>query len=107
MYPDPKLYEFFYCVNHEAIHLANSPQARKRARQNTVRRSRNHSQRASMRTSIKAFLTALAEGDKDKAAETYRTAAATIDRTARRGLEHKNKAARLKSRLNARLKAIG
>ena len=63
------------------------------------------SQRSTMRTSIKVFLKSLENEDKEKAAKSYRDAVSKIDQSARTGLEHRNKAARLKSRLNARLKA--
>ncbi|HAD36288.1 MAG TPA: 30S ribosomal protein S20 [Gammaproteobacteria bacterium] len=85
--------------------MANTLQARKRARQATVHRARNISQRSSMRTSIKTFLKSLENEDKEAATKAYREAASKIDQSARKGLEHRNKAARLKSRLNARLKA--
>jgi len=86
--------------------LANSPQARKRARQNAVRRERNVSQRSAMRTQIKKFLKLVEAGDKEQAAQVYRTACSLMDRAARKHLERPGKAARLKSRLNARLKAL-
>ena len=85
--------------------MANTLQARKRARQATVHRARNMSQRSTMRTSIKVFLKSLENEDKEEAAKSYREAVSKIDQSARKGLEHRNKAARLKSRLNARLKA--
>lgn len=86
--------------------MANTAQARKRARQNVVRRARNTAQRSSMRTSIKKFIKAVQDEDTAAANDAYRDATATIDRAARRGLQHPNKAARLKSRLNARLKGL-
>ena len=86
--------------------MANSPQARKRARQNLVRRESNVSQRSAMRTQIKKFLRLIEAGDKDSAAHVYRTAVSLLDRAARKNLESRNKASRLKSRLNARLKAL-
>ena len=86
--------------------MANSPQARKRARQNTVRRAQNHSQRSMMRTYIKSVYAAIASNDKDSAISAYKTAVSVIDRNAKRGLQHKNKSARLKSRMNARIKAM-
>jgi small subunit ribosomal protein S20 len=86
--------------------LANSPQARKRARQNLKRREQNVSQRSAMRTQIKKFLKLVEAGDKEAAAQVYRTACSLLDRAARKNLEEKNKASRLKSRLNTRLKAI-
>ena len=86
--------------------MANSPQARKRARQNLKRREQNVSQRSAMRTQIKKFLKLVEAGDKEAAAQVYRTACSLLDRAARKNLEEKNKASRLKSRLNTRLKAI-
>jgi small subunit ribosomal protein S20 len=86
--------------------LANSPQARKRARQNTVRRLRNASQRARMRTAIKNFLKAMEGQDTDKARSAYRNAASLIDKATHKNLHHKNRAARLKARLNNRLRGI-
>jgi len=85
--------------------LANTPQARKRARQNETRRLRNRSQRSTMRTQIKAFTNQLEAGDTEAANNTYVKAASVIDHSARKGLLHRNKAARLKSRMNTRLKA--
>lgn len=82
--------------------MANSPQARKRAQQNTVRRLRNASQRSAMRSHIKSFLKAL-DGNDPKATElAYRKAVSHIDRAARKGIAPQNKAARLKRRLNSR-----
>ncbi len=86
--------------------MANSPQTRKRARQNVVRNQRNRSYRSSVRTSIKALLKAINSGDKDAAPTAYRTAASVIDKGSNKGLMHKNTAARLKSRLNKRLQAL-
>lgn len=59
-----------------------------------------------MRTQIKKFIKLVEAGDKEAAAEVYRKASSLLDRAARKNLEEKNKASRLKSRLNARLKAI-
>jgi small subunit ribosomal protein S20 len=86
--------------------LANSAQARKRARQSTVNRLQNVAQRSQMRTHIKQFLKAVQAQDRATAEAAYRRATSFIDRAARKGLQHKNKAARLKSRLNARLRVL-
>ncbi len=86
--------------------MANSKQALKRAKQNNTHRLRNQGQRASMRTAIKALLKSVEAGDRDAATSAYRTATAMIDKNANKGLHHRNRAARLKSRLNARLKSI-
>ena len=86
--------------------MANSPQARKRARQNVKRRARNVSERAAVRTYIKKFYKSLESNDTEAAVEAFKLACSKIDSSARKGLQHKNKAARLKSRMNARLKAL-
>ena len=85
--------------------MANSPQARKRARQETQHRSRNMAQRAAMRTHVKKYLKSIDGSDIEVAEKEYRIAVSQVDRAVRRGLHHRNKAARLKSRLNARLKS--
>lgn len=86
--------------------MANSAQSRKRARQNSTRRLRNMSQRSALRTSIKKFLKLVGAGDREGATEAYRRATSDIDRAAAKNLHHKNRAARLKRRLNNRLRAI-
>ena len=84
--------------------MANTAQAKKRARQAENHRQHNASLRSMMRTQIKKVVKALAEGRKDDAQKLYVEAAPVIDSMARKGLIHKNKAARHKSRLNAHLK---
>lgn len=64
------------------------------------------SQRSRYRTSIKAVLKAIKDGNKDVAAQTMQTCESLLDRYAGRGLLHKNKAARHKSRLRAKIKAL-
>ncbi|GAB3273974.1 30S ribosomal protein S20 [Parahaliea aestuarii] len=86
--------------------MANSPQARKRARQAEKRRSHNASLRSLVRTQIKKVVAAIGTGDAEKAKEAYASAVPVIDRMADKGIIHKNKAARHKSRLNAKVKAL-
>ena len=86
--------------------MANSPQARKRAKQNLIHRERNVAQRSAMRTQIKKFIKLVEAGNKEEAEAAYRGATSLLDRSARKNLEKRNKASRLKSRLNARLKAM-
>ncbi len=86
--------------------MANTPQARKRARQNEVRRARNTGQRAGVRTSIKKFLKLVEGKDLEAAQAAYREATSRIDQAVHKGLHHRNTAARLKHRLNVRLRAI-
>ena len=85
--------------------MANSPQARKRARQAEKRRSHNASLRSLVRTNIKRVVAAIQSGDAERAREAYKKAVPVIDRMADKGIIHKNKAARHKSRLNAQIKA--
>jgi small subunit ribosomal protein S20 len=80
--------------------LANSLSARKRARQAEKHRLRNASQRSHVRTAIKKVLAAIESGDKSAAEEAYKAAVPAIDRSVSKGLMHRNKAARHKSRLN-------
>jgi len=86
--------------------LANSLQSKKRARQAIKRRTRNVAQRSAFRTAIKKTVHAIEAGDKESAISAYKAAVPMIDGLASKGLIHKNKAARHKSRLNARIKAI-
>lgn len=86
--------------------MANSPQARKRARQAETHRQHNASRRSTMRTYLKNVVKAIDAGDKEKATEAFKRAVPVIDNAANKGLIHKNKAARHKSRLNAHIKAL-
>ncbi len=86
--------------------MANSPQARKRARQGEKRRAHNASLRSLVRTNIKKVVAAVQTGDAEQAKAAYASAVPVIDRMADKGIIHKNKAARHKSRLNAQVKAL-
>lgn len=86
--------------------MANSAQARKRARQGEKRRSHNASLRSLVRTNIKQVLAAIETGDAEQAKVAYDKAVPVIDRMADKGIIHKNKAARHKSRLNAQVRAL-
>ncbi|MCH9692420.1 MAG: 30S ribosomal protein S20 [Gammaproteobacteria bacterium] len=86
--------------------MANSPQAKKRARQNEKRRTHNASLRSMVRTYIKKVVAAIDAGDAEKAKTAYAAAVPVIDRMADKGIIHKNKAARHKSRLNAQVKKL-
>jgi small subunit ribosomal protein S20 len=86
--------------------LANSASARKRARQAENNRKANASRRSMMRTYLKKVIAAIDAGDKDGATAAFKTAESILDRAAKNGLIHKNKAARHKSRLTAQIKAI-
>lgn len=86
--------------------MANSAQARKRARQAEKHRQHNTSQRSKLRTYIKSVIKAIQAGDKEQAEAAYRAAVPVIDSMAGNGLIHKNKAARHKSRLNSHLRGM-
>jgi len=86
--------------------LANTAQARKRARQAVVRNVLNASQRSAMRTSLKKVLKAIEAGDKSTAEAAYKACVPTLDRAANKGLIHPNKAARHKGRLNTHIRAM-
>ena len=86
--------------------MANSAQAKKRARQNVKARKHNASLRSMVRTYLKRKLAAIGTNDYAVATEAYKTLVPVIDRMADKGIIHKNKAARHKSRLNAQVKAL-
>lgn len=86
--------------------MANSKQARKRARQSTLRNAHNASQRSRLRTAIKSVRKAVAAGDKAAAQEIFKSATSVIDSIADKKVVHKNAAARHKSRLAAALRAM-
>ena len=86
--------------------MANTPQAKKRARQAVKRRAHNASLRSLVRTVIKKVNAAVISGDAEQAKAAYDNAVPVIDRMADKGIIHKNKAARHKSRLNAQVKAL-
>lgn len=85
--------------------MASSLSSKKRIRQNLKRKSRNRWRLRTMRGAIKDFLDKVVHGSVDDAAASFRTASKIIDRSAQKGVIHKNQASRRKSRLSARLKA--
>ncbi len=87
--------------------MANIASAKKRTRQAAKRRQHNNSRRSMLRTYIRKALDSIASGDKTAATAACQAALPIIDRMANKGLIHKNKAARQKRRLNAKLRALG
>jgi small subunit ribosomal protein S20 len=86
--------------------LANTAQARKRAKQAENHRRHNASFRSMVRTYIKKVVSAIETKDYAKATAAYNEAVPVIDRMADKGIIHKNKAARHKSRLNVAIKSL-
>lgn len=86
--------------------MANTAQARKRARQAVQRRAQNMSLRSEIRTAIKKVRKAIGTGDKTAAQAVYKESQVVIDSIADKRIIHKNTAARYKSRLSAAIKAL-
>lgn len=86
--------------------MANIQSAKKRAKQAIVRRAHNMSLRSRVYTQLKKARKAIQSGVKDEAQAAVKATFSVVDRMIPKGIFHKNKAARLKSRLNARLKKL-
>jgi len=83
--------------------MANTAQARKRVRQSVSRRERNIALKSKLRTFVKNVVKAIDSEDKSVASENYKKAVPVIDASVSKGIIHKNKAARYKSRLNKQI----
>ncbi len=86
--------------------MANTAQARKRARQASAQRDHNMSQRSELRTAIKKVRKAIEAGDKAAAQAVFQSSVSVIDSIADKQIIHKNKAARHKSRLSQAVKGM-
>ncbi|HKK86804.1 MAG TPA: 30S ribosomal protein S20 [Roseovarius sp.] len=87
--------------------MANTPQSKKRARQNESRFAVNKARRSRIRTYLRNVEEAIASGDKDAAQKALRAAQPELMRGVTKGVFHKNTASRKVSRLAARVKALG
>ena len=87
--------------------MANIRSAKKKARQAVVARARNTTQRSMYRTLIRNVVKAIDAKDKGKAEAAFKEMVPVLDRYAAKGMIHKNKAARHKSRLTERIRALG
>jgi small subunit ribosomal protein S20 len=90
----------------QGVVMANSAQAKKRAKQADKQREHNASQRSELRTAIKKVTKAIAAGDKAAAQTVFKESTSIVDSIADKKIIHKNKAARHKSRLSAAIKAM-
>lgn len=86
--------------------MASSPSAKKRIRQNLKRRARNRWRKRTLKDALKAFDDKVVHNELAGAETAFRTACQLLDRTAQRGVIHRNTASRKKSRLSARLKSL-
>lgn len=87
--------------------MANHVSALKRARQTETRTAVNRANRTRVRSSLRALREAIQKGDAQVATEQYRATVSAIDKSVQKGVLHQNTASRYKSRLNARVKALG
>lgn len=87
--------------------MANSPQAKKRARQNEARFQVNKARRSRIRTFLRKVEEAIASGDKEAASAALKAAQPELMRGVSKGVFHKNTASRKVSRLSSRVKALG
>jgi small subunit ribosomal protein S20 len=87
--------------------MANHFSALKRARQTEKRTAVNRANTSQLRSSLREMRESLAKGDKTAAQKTYRETVSALDKAIQKGVLHKNTAARYKSRLSARVKAVG
>lgn len=86
--------------------MANTAQAAKRARQAEKHRQRNVSKRSQLGTSVKKVVKAIEAGDKAQAEAAFKAAEPVLDKMTGKGMIHKNAAARHKSRLTTRIRAM-
>ncbi|MEE4189563.1 MAG: 30S ribosomal protein S20 [Roseobacter sp.] len=87
--------------------MANSPQAKKRARPNEARFQVNKARRSRIRTFLRRVEEAIDSGDQEAATNALRAAPPELMRGVTKGVFHKNTAARKMSRLSSRVKALG
>ncbi|TFL18952.1 30S ribosomal protein S20 [Jannaschia formosa] len=87
--------------------MANTPQAKKRARQNERRFAVNKARRSRIRTYLRKVEEAIASGDQTAAADALKVAQPELMRGVTKGVFHKNTASRKMSRLASRVKAMG
>jgi small subunit ribosomal protein S20 len=86
--------------------MPNTKSAKKRLRQNVVRRDRNRSTRRAVRTQCRKVRQAVMDGDVQRAEAEFRLAVKRLDRAGAKNVIHRNAAARVKSRLSAKIKAV-
>jgi small subunit ribosomal protein S20 len=87
--------------------MANHFSALKRARQTEKRTATNRANTSRLRGALREMRESLAKGDKTAAEKSYRETVSALDKAIQKGVLHKNTAARYKSRLSARVKALG
>ena len=86
--------------------MPNTPSAKKRMRQDAVRRDRNRATKSSIRSQLRKVREAITAKDSDKSQAEFRVLVKKLDRAAAQNVIHKNRAARTKSRLSHAIKAL-
>ncbi len=87
--------------------MANHYSALKRARQTETKTAVNRANKSQMKTALRKLKTAVAGSDKAAAEKSFSEVVSVLDKSAKKGVIHKNTASRYKSRLAARVKAVG
>lgn len=87
--------------------MANHFSALKRTRQTEKKTAQNRANKSRLRTALRSLREAIAKGDKAEAMKAYSTTVSAVDKGVQKGSLHKNTASRYKSRLSARVKAVG
>ena len=87
--------------------MANHLSALKRARQTSKRTATNRNNTSQLRGALRLLRETMAKGDKAAAEKTYRETVSALDKAIQKGVIHKNTAARYKSRLSKRVRAVG
>ena len=86
--------------------MPNSNSSKKRLRQNVVRRARNRATKSVIRGHVRKLLEAIQAGEVEQSEEQFRLTAKRLDKAAAKNVIHRNRAARVKSRLSAKIKAL-
>lgn len=87
--------------------MANHKSAIKKMRQDEVRRQRNKAYKTRVKTVVKEVEAAIRDQNREAAEQAFKEAVPVIDRVAGKGIIHKNRAARKKSRLAKKINALG
>ena len=91
----------------EVFGLPNIKSAKKRVQLAEVRNARNKADKSALKTALKKFEAAAAEGNRTEAEGAYKVAVKIVDKSAAKGLQHKNNAAHKKSAMTTKLNSIG
>ena len=86
--------------------MPNIKSAKKRVQVSGVRNERNKADKSALKTTLKKFEAAVAEGNREQADSAYQAAVQSIDKAAGKGILHKNNAARKKSSITLKMNEL-